>query len=69
MRSPPQHTSLCVLCASKVCRFRDEEIAGQLWEVFAGILRVLHSDSARILPRPGTPESDGIQRAHPDLRR
>lgn len=63
---------MCALCASKVCRFTDEEISAQLGEIFAGMIHVLHSSSAKssLMPvRCGSPESADIQRAHPDLRR
>lgn len=63
---------MCALCASKVCRFTDEEIAIQLGEIFAGMVHVLHSDSDKpsLMPvRSGTPESADIQRAHPDFRK
>ena len=43
---------LCSLCAAKVCRFSDEEIAVQLGEVFAGMVYVLRSGSVTAAVQP-----------------
>ena len=63
---------MCTLCASKVCRFTDEEIATQLGEIFAGMVYVLHSDSVKpsLIPvKSSAPESADVSRLHPDFRK
>lgn len=62
---------LCVLCASRVCSFSEEEIASRLGEIFQGMIYVIQNDlgkKAEILPVDRTcEESLEIERTSPDL--
>ena len=67
------HTyGLCVLCATKVCAFTDEEIAANLGEIFCGMIYILHGSFVQSMSRTpaqkGTPEVNLYWRDYPDLR-
>lgn len=62
---------LCVLCATGICSFTEQELAQRLGEIFRGMIYVLTSDTALftgVCPaKHGSAESDFVRRNHPDL--
>lgn len=64
---------LCVLCATKVCSFTEDEIASRLGEIFRGMIYIIGSGDDKIMSvRPVQKDmrgSDEIIKNHPDLRK
>lgn len=63
---------LCVLCATGVCDFTDDEIASKLGEIFRGMIFVLNAnyDAAKLIPvQANSPKGNEIKRLNPDLRK
>ncbi len=59
---------LCALCAAGVCTFSEEEIAGQLGEVFRGMIFVLTSGVPKVCPaEKDSVESARLRQICPDL--
>ncbi len=63
---------LCVLCATNLCCFTEEEVALRLGEIFRGMIYVIKSGNEKIPAiKPVERDSaygDEIQKKHPDLR-
>ncbi len=62
---------LCVLCATGICSFTEQELAVRLGEIFRGMIYVLTSDSVpftAVQPaRHGTEASAFVRKNNPDL--
>lgn len=64
---------LCVLCATKVCSFTEEEVAAHLGEIFRGMIHVIKSGEetiASVKPVQKNMLSDeDAKKLHPDFRK
>lgn len=62
---------LCVLCATKVCTFSEDEIAFRLGEIFQGMVHVIRSnleDKAKVKPA-NKRKGESFFGVHPDLNK